>query len=101
MSRTETPTPQDLLLSPDEVIERALHWLEARKGEKRSEAEVVDIRAATPLFERLSTPEVRKLQAAGWKPKERCGKIIWQSPENGFWYSQEMALQLSENGDVA
>ncbi len=38
--------------------------------------------------------EVRNLIAAGWKPKERCGKTIWQSPENGFWYSRDMALEL-------
>ena len=41
-----------------------------------------------------SRPEVRNLIAVGWKPKERCGKTIWGSPENGFWYSQEMALEL-------
>ena len=41
-----------------------------------------------------SHPEVCNLKAAGWKPKRRCGKTIWESPENGFWYSQEMALEL-------
>jgi len=41
-----------------------------------------------------SHPEVRNLIAGGWKPKEHCGKTIWESPENGFWYSQDMALEL-------
>ncbi len=34
------------------------------------------------------------LVAAGWTLKGRLGKNVWQSPENGFWYSQEMALAL-------
>jgi len=38
--------------------------------------------------------EWRELEAAGFKPKERCGKIIWQRPDNGFYYSQEMASHL-------
>jgi hypothetical protein len=88
-------------LSPNEVIECALHRLETRGGEKHLEAEVVDIQTADPPRKHLGGPEAPRLQAAGWKTKERCGKTIWQSPENGFWYWQEMALQLSENGDVA
>ena len=48
--------------------------------------------------EYLSDVQSRKLKAAGWKPKERCGKTIWQSPENGFWHSQDMAMHLQELG---
>ncbi len=40
--------------------------------------------------------EGRRLDAAGFKPKERGGKIIWQRPDTGFWVSQEMALLLLE-----
>ena len=40
--------------------------------------------------------EGRKLEAAGFHPKERDGKIIWQRPDTGFWVSQEMALHLLE-----
>jgi hypothetical protein len=36
--------------------------------------------------------EERRLIAAGWKPKERGGLIIWAHPESGFYFSQEMAL---------
>lgn len=36
----------------------------------------------------------QRLIAAGWKPKERGGKIIWQSLDNGFYYSQEFAVYL-------
>lgn len=52
------------------------------------------IRPLTPVAEPCAAlgPEGRKLEASGWKPKERCGKTIWASPENGFWYSEEMAL---------
>lgn len=42
-------------------------------------------------------PEGRKLRAAGFKPKERGGKTIWQRPDTGFWVSLEMALHLSED----
>ena len=38
--------------------------------------------------------EWRELEAAGFKPKERCGKIIWQRPDNGFYYSKEESLHL-------
>jgi TubC N-terminal docking domain len=39
--------------------------------------------------------EARKLLAARWKPKERCGKIIRESPVNGFYCSQEAAMHFS------
>jgi hypothetical protein len=42
-------------------------------------------------------PEGRKLEAAGFEPKERGGKTIWQRPDTGFWVSQEMALHLLES----
>lgn len=38
------------------------------------------------------------LVAAGWHPKERCGKTIWRHPETGFYYSEEMAQCVSEEG---
>ena len=46
-------------------------------------------------------PAMCELRAAGWMHKERCGKTIWQSQDNGFWYSQEMALRLSESGGAS
>ena len=42
------------------------------------------------------TSDGRKLKAAGFNPKARGGKIIWQRPDTGFWVSQEMALHLLE-----
>jgi hypothetical protein len=39
-------------------------------------------------------PDSRRLLAAGWTPKVRSGKTIWASPRTGFWYSQEVALEL-------
>jgi len=83
MRSTEAHLPEDSLSNPDEVIGRALHRLEAHCGETHREEEVVDTRIATPLREYLG-PEGRKLQVAGWQPKERCGKTIWQSSKNGF-----------------
>lgn len=40
------------------------------------------------------SPESSSLLAAGWKPKVRCDNVIWASPRSGFWYSQEIALEL-------
>ena len=45
-------------------------------------------------------PEGRKLEAAGFEPKERGGKIIWQRPDKSFWVSQEMALHLLESKSI-
>ena|SRR5829696_1248058 len=44
-------------------------------------------------------PDACKLSAAGWEPKERCGKVIWKHPGNGFYYSQEVAIH-SLNGSI-
>lgn len=38
------------------------------------------------------------LASADWHPKERCGKTIWRHPETGFYYSEEMAQCVSEEG---
>lgn len=46
----------------------------------------------------------RRLLAAGWEPKERCGPLgltIWANPETGFYYSQEIALhRLNQSTDT-
>ena len=42
-------------------------------------------------------PETHSLLAAGWRPKVRLGKTIWQRPDTGFWVSQEVALYLLES----
>lgn len=37
----------------------------------------------------------RRLLAAGWSPKDRCGPLeltIWADPDTGFYCSQEIAL---------
>ena len=38
------------------------------------------------------------LIVAAWKLKECCGKIVYQSLDNGFWYSQDMAMHLQDLG---
>jgi hypothetical protein len=40
----------------------------------------------------------RRLIAAGWEPKERCGKTIWKRPDNGFYCSQETAAHFLNIG---
>jgi len=60
--------------------------------EGRKPGEIVRMRAT-------ADPEACKLSAAGWEPKERCGKVIWKHPGNGFYYSQEVAIH-SLNGSI-
>ncbi len=54
-----------------------------------------------PRLLELLERERRKLEAAGFKPKERCGKIIWQRLDNGFYVSQEAALHFLDSGIVS
>ena len=39
--------------------------------------------------------ERRELIAAGWDPRDVDGRVVWQSPANGYWYPQDLALQLA------
>ncbi len=56
----------------------------------------------TPVVDTQTTEKVRaswgeqecRLIAAGWKPKERGGLVIWANPKTGFYYSEEVALHL-------
>ncbi len=49
----------------------------------------------------ISGEDERRLIAAGWEPKERCGLLIWASPETGFYCSQGVALhRLEPKGEI-
>jgi len=48
-----------------------------------------------PVKSKQEEDDERRLLAAGWTPKERCGPLeltICAHPETGFYYSQEVAL---------
>ena len=38
--------------------------------------------------------ERRELITAGWDPRDVEGRVVWQNPANGYWYPQDLALQL-------
>ena len=84
---------------PEEIITPALlERLKAHKAEliavfRKAETVVEEDRQPAEAASKqiASGPEARKLLAAGWEPKERCGKLIWKHPDNGFYYSQEIA----------
>jgi hypothetical protein len=59
--------------------------------EDRKPAEIMCMRAT-------ADPQAHKLSAAGWEPKERCGKTIWKRPDTGFYCSQEMAVHFLDGG---
>jgi len=70
---------------------------EGLEDESRAQLEseaTMDFRATQPAEIVRLTSDSRKLKAAGFEPKARGGKIIWQRPDTGFWVSQEMALHL-------
>jgi len=68
---------------------------EYAKGAK-APAPVTNINAARPI---QRDPDERRLIAAGWTPKDRCGPLeltIWADPETGFYCSREVALHRLE-----
>jgi hypothetical protein len=42
--------------------------------------------------------EHMELRAVGWEPVERGGVAIWQCPDHGFYYSQDVAVELVREG---
>jgi hypothetical protein len=66
----------------------------SESGPRLASESVRDVQTVRPIH---LDHEGRRLEAAGFKPKERGGKIIWQRPDTGFWVSHEMALHLLEN----
>ena len=39
-----------------------------------------------------------ELRAVGWESVERDGVAIWQCPDHGFYYSQDVAVELVREG---
>ena len=80
--------------TPEKIAE-PLH-LEGSKGAKApvfAPSAGVGVQA-TEKVRGLQGDEERTLIRAGWASKERCGLTIWERPDNGFYYSQEMALAI-------
>ena len=76
------------------------HTAEGAEGAEASSREI-DEGSGLLTHTRTTRPhdaKENKLVAAGWTPNERSGKTIWQSPKNGSWYLQELALLLSKKG---
>lgn len=61
---------------------------------------VTDISTARAVPDGPDGPDERRLIAAGWTPKDRCGPLgltIWANPETGFYCGQEVALHRLED----
>jgi hypothetical protein len=97
-----SPTAQEKSHTMSGYLELARR-VRARQEESRpqtaSEA-ATDIHIARQSRSIQLDPEGRRLNTAGFEPKERGGKIIWQRPDTGFWVSQEMALHLLDARSV-
>jgi len=42
--------------------------------------------------------ERRELVGEGWEPKDVEGTVVWKSPANGYFYPQDLAIQLAREG---
>ena len=67
-----------------------------RKPRGGAGGKVADTRTARPGFSPRDEEE-RRLLAAGWKPKERMGLVMWADPETGFYCSRKVALHRLAN----
>ena len=38
------------------------------------------------------------LRAAGWEPNESGRHVVWRSPDNGSYYSREVAVEMVREG---
>jgi hypothetical protein len=48
----------------------------------------------------VSSADHRRLEEAGYKPKLSFGKrVIWEHPDTGFYYSEEVALHLLDTNN--
>ena len=87
----------------DETSEKISESLPSEGCERcESPADVPAPVVETQAIDEVSAPwgeEERGLIAAGWKPKERGGLVIWANPKTGFYCSQEVALHRLMRGD--
>ena len=53
-----------------------------------------------PTKPETETATDRRLEEAGWKPKESFGGVVvWERPDTGCYVSEEMALHLLNRSD--
>ncbi len=72
-----------------------------QKVQKPCEVSRGEIVSIEPTRSVQRSRDERRLLAAGWSPKDRCGPLkltIWASPETGFYCSQEVALHRLDWG---
>ena len=49
----------------------------------------------------VSSADHRRLKEAGFKPKVSFGKrVIWERPDTGFYYSEEIASHLLDTKNI-
>ena len=70
---------------------------EATRDLSESRCEEAGVAAVLPV----SSADHRRLKAAGYKPKLSFGKrVIWERPDTGFYYSEEVALHLLDAKNI-
>jgi len=55
----------------------------------------------SPTVLPVSSADHQRLKEAGFKPKVSFGKrVIWERPDTGFYYSEEIALHLLDAKNI-
>ena len=86
----------------DETLEKIAEALLLERCESLADepTPVVDVRTDEKVRGSWGEEECG-LIAAGWKPKERGGLVIWANPQTGFYCSQAVALHRLDAGQGA
>jgi hypothetical protein len=72
-------------------------YLDIAKDISRRTSEPASQSASPENLTKPDTENARRLLKAGWKPKVSFGgKVIWERPGNGFYYSEEAAICVLE-----
>jgi hypothetical protein len=82
----------NLIEAADSVRRSPVRYPQAT--DRNTDSSVADDSESPTLL--TTDAEARTLVAAGWEPKIRLARTIWERPDTGFWVSQEMALHLFE-----
>ncbi len=73
-------------------------YLDIAKGVSPKMPESASLSGSLADLTRPESENARRLLEAGWKPKVSFGgRVIWERPDNGFYYSEEAAICVLES----
>ncbi len=76
-------------------------FLDIAKGVSRRGSEPAGPSASLPDPSNPANENARRLLEAGWVPKVSFGgRVIWERPDTGFYYSEETAICVLELQEI-